>query len=101
MNIWYIIGSIAAIIPVILIKEYTVSKNNNLLLLCLLCYLILISSYVHIFNNKVMSSAYTLIQILQILIIVLSGIMLFKEKITSKTLFGIFLAIAAMYYLNK
>lgn len=98
---WFIIGSIAAIIPVILIKEYTVNKNNNLLLISLVCYLILLYSYIHIFNNKTISSAYTIIQLLQIIIIALSGMILFKEKITSKTIFGIFLAIAAMYYLNK
>lgn len=101
MDIWFIIGSISAIIPVILIKEYIIHKNILLIIMSLFCYLILMASYLHIFKVNKVSVSYTIVQIIQILMVVLSGILLFKEKINIKTIFGIFLALAAMYFLNK
>ena len=101
MDIWFIIGSISAIIPVILIKEYIIHKNILLIILSLFCYLILITSYLHIFKVNKVSVSYTIVQIIQILMVVLSGILLFKEKINIKTIIGIVLAFASMYFLNK
>jgi multidrug transporter EmrE-like cation transporter len=99
MNLWYIPASISAIIPVLLIKEYSVSDNKNVLFLVLsmVCYLGLMISYINIFNTDKVSSSYTIIQLLQLLLVVLFGILFFKEKIN---LLGLFFACLAIYYLK-
>jgi len=99
--LWFIIGSISAILPVLFIKEYLLNKNVVFLILSMLCYLVLMNSYLNIFNVNELSVSYTIIQILQILIVVISGILLFKETITINKIIGILLAIISMYYLNR
>jgi multidrug transporter EmrE-like cation transporter len=101
MNIWFIIGSISAIVPIILIKEYIKTKNLLFLILTFFCYLLLIKSYLNIFNTNQVSTSYTFIQLLQILIVVFAGVLLFKEKLTLKMSIGIILALFAMYFLNR
>jgi drug/metabolite transporter (DMT)-like permease len=100
MNIWFIIGSVSAIIPVLLIKEYTVNKNVLYIILSMLCYIVLIKSYLNIFNVNKVSSSYTFIQLLQILVVVISGILLFKEKVNIRIIVGVILACIAMYLLK-
>ena len=100
MNLWFIIGSISAIIPLILIKEYILNKNIILLFLALLCYLLLMISYLNIFNTNKVSTSYTIIQIIQILIVLLFGIIVFKEKINFRILLGILLAFLSIYFLS-
>ena len=101
MNVWFIIGSISAIIPVLLIKEYIINKNVLYLILSMMCYLVLMKSYLEIFNTHAkVSTSYTFIQLLQIILVVLSGIVLFKEKIDIKIIIGIILACIAMYLLK-
>jgi len=101
MNIWNIIAPISAIIPIALIKEYTLNKNFLLLIGALCCYIVLLYSYIIIFKNNKVSSRYTIIQIVQILIIILIGVLFFKEKITLSMLLGILLGIASIFLLNK
>ena len=100
MNIWFIIGSISAIIPVLLIKEYTINKNVLYLIFSMMCYLVLMKSYISIFNTNKVSTSYTFIQLIQILLVVLSGIVLFKEKINLQIIAGIILACIAMFLLK-
>jgi len=82
MNRWNIIAPISAIIPIVLIKEYTLSKNVLLLIGSVICYLVLLYSYIIIFKDNKVSSTYTIIQVVQILIILVAGLLFFKEKIT-------------------
>ena len=101
MDAWFIIGSISAILPVIFIKEYLISNKIIFILLSLVCYLILIKSYIHIFSKNTVSIAYTILQLLQILIVVLMGILFFKEGITLNKTIGVILAIISIYYLTN
>ncbi len=101
MNRWNIIAPISAIIPIILIKEYTISKNVLLLIGSLICYLVLLYSYINIFKDSKVSSTYTIIQVVQILIVLVAGVLFFKEKITISMLLGILLAIGAILLLKK
>ena len=101
MNIWSIIASISAIIPILLIKEYTISKNILLLIGSILCYLVLLYSYIIIFNNNKVSSTYTIIQVAQTIIVLFAGVLFFKEKITLSMLLGILLGIGSILLLNK
>ena len=101
MNKWNIIASISAIVPIALIKEYTINKNILLLIASLVCYVILLYSYVIIFATNNVSTTYTIIQVFQILIILLVGVLFFKEKLTLKMVLGILLGITAVLLLNK
>lgn len=101
MNKWNIIALISAIIPIPLIKEYTINNNILLLIGSLICYMILLYSYIIIFKDNKVSSTYTIIQVVQVLIIILAGVLFFKEKITPSMILGILFAISAILLLNK
>jgi len=101
MNIWFIISSISAIVPIILIKEYLITKNILLLVLAAFCYLMLMISYLNIFSKNKVSTSYTIIQLLQILLVTLFGVLAFKEKLTTESIFGIIAALIALYFLSN
>ena len=71
-----------SLLPVILIKRYIASNNNNyyLLAFAMICYAILMYSYVNIFRTGIVVN-YTLIQLLQVLLITFIGGMFFGESI--------------------
>ena len=96
----YTIGTISAILPVIFIKKYLISKEIIYLLISLICYLFLIMSYLNIFKDNV-STSYTIIQILQIIIVIISGILFFKESLTKNQILGIILGLVSIYFLIK
>ena len=100
-NLWIIIATIIALIPVLLIKQYIVTKNFNYLILALIAYIVLIICYINIFNTNVVSSTYVILQILQILIMVIIGIILYKENINITKIIGIILGILAIVLLYK
>jgi multidrug transporter EmrE-like cation transporter len=62
-------------------------------------YIILIKLYIDIFSQKEISSSYTILQITQILLIVIGGVILFNENITYKKTIGIILALMSVYLL--
>jgi multidrug transporter EmrE-like cation transporter len=97
---WLIIATIIAIIPVFLIKEYILTKQSFYLLLAMLCYFIMMKSYVHIFTESEVSSAYVLLQILQIFIVVIPSIILFGETISLNKIAGIILGSISIYLLS-
>ena len=100
-NLWIIIATIIALIPVLLIKQYIVTKNFNYLILALIAYIVLIICYINIFNTNVVSSTYVILQILQILIMVIIGIILYKENINITKIIVIILGILAIVLLYK
>jgi multidrug transporter EmrE-like cation transporter len=103
MNIlyWTIIASIVAIIPLFLIKQYLVYKHVYYLYLSLLTYVILIYTYLKIFDKSELSSMYIILQITQILLVITGGILLFKESLTFNKVIGIIAGIISIIFLNK
>lgn len=83
-----IIASIVAIIPVFFIKQYLISGNFNYLVLAMLSYLGLLISYLHIFKQKEVSKSYTILQVIQVLLVVIYGYLI-GEKLNSKKIMGI------------
>ena len=94
-------ATIIAIIPVFLIKKYIDNKQNLFLFLTMLCYYALMQSYIHIFSKNEISKAYVLLQILQIFIVVISGIIIFNEAFTLNKIIGIILGSIAIYLLSS
>jgi drug/metabolite transporter (DMT)-like permease len=96
-----LLATIVAIIPIFLIKKYLDNKQNIFLFLAMLCYYILMQSYIHIFSENEISKSYVLLQILQIFIVVISSIIIFNETITLNKIIGIILGSIAIYLLSS
>ena len=101
MNYYLIIATIIAILPIILIKKYIMNKQIIYLILSLILYFLLLLSYIKLFETEDVSSTYTILQILQILIIISAGLLFFNEPITSNKILGIVFGLLSIYLLNK
>lgn len=97
---WYVVASIVALLPIYLIKQYTVDKNMNYLLLTMVLYLVLMIAYIQIFGQHQVSTSYTVLQIAQILIVCLIGILLYGEPITWRVVVGLISGTLSIYLLT-
>ena len=91
---------IISIIPLALIKKYILNDNTWLLILCLLFYSVMIAIYIKLLRNDGLSKVYTLVQILQVILVVLMGILFFNEKLSLNIIIGLLFGIVAIYLLN-
>lgn len=91
-----------AILPVVFIKKYILTKNYNYILVSLIFYVLLAISYINIFKEGIeLSIVYTVLQILQILVIFFVGIFYFNENISLNKIIGTVLGISSVYFLLK
>ena len=88
-----------AMVPLVLIKKYVNTKNNWLLFFSLLCYMVMIWCYIVLFKTEKMSTVYTLIHIIQVIIAVFIGVLYFHEKLSFVEVFGVILGLTSMYLL--
>ena len=93
--------TIISITPMPLIKQYILNGNPWLLLLCLVCYSIMIRNYIALLKTDGLSKVYTIVQILQVLLVVLKGIIIFNEKLTLSIITGIILGLIGVYLIIK
>lgn len=96
---WAIINTIAALVAVFLIKQYTVNNNYGYLVFAMISYLVLMISYINMLKYSEVSSVYPFLQVLQVLVVILLGIIFLKEMITFNKVIGILLGFASMYFL--
>ena len=96
-----IIGSIIAVIPIILIKKYIKDNNNIYILLTLLSYLALMRTYIEIFNTGEVSKAHGISQVIQLVIGMMIGILMFNEDLTVNKIIGLVFGLLAVYFLLK
>jgi multidrug transporter EmrE-like cation transporter len=101
LNTLLIIATIIALIPIYLIKKYIMTNNKNFIYLTFIFYILLTICYIKIFRLGEISSLYTILQISQIVIVVLGGLILFGEKITKNKILGVILSIIAIIFLLK
>lgn len=107
MNVWalIIIASIMAAMQPILLKQYVNEKNNNndlrwiIILFVLICEMILIKLYLEILSTNDLIVANSIIKIFSLLVVAIVSFYFFKEKITTKELMGIIVALFAIYLL--
>ena len=97
--IWAIINTIAALLAVYLIKQFTINHNFVYLIFASICYLVLMISYINMLDTAELSSVYPFLQIIQILAGILIGILIFKESITRNKIIGIIFGLISMYFL--
>ena len=101
-----ILASIMSIIPIFLILKYKQTGKIIFIYTTLFCYLILLLSYLKIFTLKSITN-YTLatqilyIHILQILLVTLAELVIFKNKISNTRMTGFILGVFSIYFLIK
>jgi drug/metabolite transporter (DMT)-like permease len=100
-TILLIITSIVALLPIFLIKKYINTKIKSYLYLAGFFYLLLLLSYIEVFSRSEITSSYTILQILQVLIIALVGIFVFKEHFNKNKIIGIISGVICIYFLTK
>ena len=98
---WVLFGALVGAIPVTLIKTYTETKEQFLLFLSVICYLLVIVSYVNVFEKGNMITFYIIMKVLTDTLVILSGILFFSEKLSIKTSFGILFALLSVYLLSS
>ena len=95
-------ATIIAILPVIFIKQYIATNHSYYVVLSFIGYILLFLAYYKIFKTgQEISIIYTLLQILQIVIILFVGLLFFKEKLTKNKIIGTVLGVTAIYFLLK
>ena len=99
MLIMIILASIVALLPLYFIKKYIQTNKKYYIGITIILYCILTSLYISIFRKGDMSNIYVILQILQILIVVIMGLLLFNEKINKKKIIGIVFGIMSINFL--
>ena len=94
-----IIASIIALLPLYFIKKYIQTNKKIYIFISILLYCIMTFLYIKIFRKGDISSYYVILQILQILIVVVMGFILFNEKINIKKIIGIIFGIISINFL--
>jgi drug/metabolite transporter (DMT)-like permease len=94
-----IIASIIALLPLYFIKKYIQTNKKYNIIVSILLYCILTYLYINIFRKGETSNIYVILQILQILIVVIMGLILFNEKINIKKIIGIIFGIISINFL--
>jgi multidrug transporter EmrE-like cation transporter len=97
---WYVIATLVALIPIYLIKQYVISSNLLYLLIAMVLYIILMISYIKIFEHDQVASSYTILQITQIVAVVIMGLLFFDEKITTNKTIGLCFGLTSVYLLT-
>jgi multidrug transporter EmrE-like cation transporter len=98
-----LVATIIAILPVLLIKKYIVTHNKMFLIIALFSYILLLVAYLKLFktDGADISTIYTLLQILQILVVYFVGIFYFNEKTNLNKIVGTGFGIISIYFLLK
>ena len=96
-----LVTSIIALIPIFFIKKYINTKNILNLYIAAFFYILLLLSYVKIFTRSEISTSYTILQVIQILIIALGGIFIYNEKLNINKILGILSGFICIYFLAK
>jgi multidrug transporter EmrE-like cation transporter len=100
MSKWIFIASFFSALTVIIIKQYTKTSNNSLLLVTVLSEVGLIYSYIKLLKNDNIITIFALVKIISILMVFVPSIIFFGSELTIKKIFGIFFALIAIYLLN-
>ena len=96
---WIILAVISASLQVVFVKKYTQTNLWYWFGLSILASLFLLVAYVKSFNGHNVSIIYPIIKILSIIIVIITGDVFFKNKITIKSIVGIILGIISIYLL--
>ncbi len=97
--IYILIVTVSAIVACIYIKKYALTDNIEYMFIAIPIYIISIIAYIKMFKSIDVSTALPFINILQIIMIVVGGIIFFDESINNKKMIGIALGSTSCYLL--
>ena len=97
MDPYIIAATLVALVPLPLIKSYISSGGNHKIIAALLCYALLAYCYIKIFSVTSVSKSYTIIQVLQVLVVVLFGYLYYAEEVNW---WGILFGVLSIYLLS-
>jgi multidrug transporter EmrE-like cation transporter len=100
-NSWMIFATIVAILPVFFIKKHIQEDNYIYLLLAMVCYMLLLISYLNLFRREEVTIAYPMLQVFQVVIVVLYGTIFLQEKVDTNKVIGLVLGGTSIYLLSK
>ena len=98
--IWFIITIIAAALPFITFKKYTLTHNKEYLVITILIGIILLIGYINILERFPIYSLYP-IWFISMLIVLFSGPLLFGEKLKLINVIGIIIGMVGIFLLVK
>jgi len=99
--VWPLVATIVAILPIVAIKQYLITNEYMYLVLTMILYFALMISYVNILKTSDVSNIYPILQVLQILLIIIYGIIILGETLYTEKIIGIACGFAAVYLLSK
>ena len=89
----------ATVIPII--KKYILTKNLLWIGLAILWYMAILWLYTIILSVNDISIIYSILKVIDLLLVVGFGVLMFKESLTMRQIIGIVLAIIAVLLLSK
>lgn len=91
MDIKYllILSTIITTVALLCVKKYITTSNITYIIFSGVLYLLLIYIYIELFQKGEISTLYVILQIIQVLIISLIGVVLYHDKLTYKKFVGI------------
>jgi multidrug transporter EmrE-like cation transporter len=98
---WYILAILASAYAGIYVKKYIKENDINNIYIAVFLNSFLIYCYVKVFSESSMSSAYPFIKILSIVIVAITGIMVYSETLNISMIFGIKFGIISIYLLSQ
>jgi multidrug transporter EmrE-like cation transporter len=98
---WFFVAAIAAAIPIPFIKFYTETHNKFWIILSVISYVTLVYAYSIILSHKNIAIVYPVLKVLSVLIVIITGLLVFNNKLDFTTMVGIFLGISSIYLLSS
>ena len=98
---WCIIASIAAALPIPLIKEYTITKHWYWIVSALFSYILLIYAYSIVLSQRNIAVIYPFLKVLSVMLVVVAGIFMFRSNLNTKQWFGLLLGVSSIYLLTS
>lgn len=96
----FIISIIASASPVLLVKEYINTNKFIYIIIAIMSYFILLLTYIYLFKRNEISKIYSLIKIVQLLLVSVIAIQLYNEKINENKIIGFGAGIISIIYLS-
>ena len=97
---WILVAAVSASVPLILIKKYIETTKIIFIILSMICYLLVIKSYLQLLTSSNISTIYPMIKIISDLIVIPAGIFIFHEKLNLYNYLGIILGVSSIYLLS-
>ena len=97
---WLIVVTITASIPIVAIKQYNLTNDLKWLGLALMLYAILILAYINLIHGQQISIIYTIAQLLGTLLVVLIGVGVYGETLTTSQTIGLIMSLYVIYLLS-